>query len=598
METSVDCTQNRKNKAFKLISKTVIYTFAAFGMVFILMLLGIMSLLNPSAKLVSVPDKTILTIDFNQNYSEIRQDDLLADLLDQSTYSVFDLSRAIYLAAEDERVEAVWAEINTTPLGLAQIQNLAEAIRYFRSKGKKAYAFSSGMGSFGGGNKEYYLAAAFDEIWLQPNSDIGLTGVGIEVPFFSNLLKKVGITPEFYTRYEYKTAVSSLLDSNFTPAYKAELEKLGGGLYDQLVSGVSAFRNIPENEVKKLINTAPLFADQALESGLADKIAYRQELAKMLKKTYNADFLAIDDYMAHIGETTGSNVPEVAFMVLDGVIEDKSGAENPLSEAVISSKNVLQQLDELRENENLKALVIRLNSPGGSYLASDEIWHALNEFKTSKNIPVVISMSNYAASGGYFIALAGDYIFAEEATVTGSIGVLGGKFVLKDLWQKLDINWGEISFGSNAGILSANHKFTPAQKKIFDQSLDRIYADFTQKVSQARGIDMKDMDMIARGRIWLGRDALRLNLIDELGGIESALGKAKELARIEQNENFNLLFYPRGQNLQEKLTKFLEKGGGLSAVQGLDNFGIDAETFRSLFHLRFDTVLPPFKIEM
>ena len=205
-------------------------------------------------------------------------------------------------------------------------------------------------------------------------------------------------------------------------------------------------------------------------------------------------------------------------------------------------------------------------------------------------------MGFYAASGGYFIALAGDYIVAEPATITGSIGVLGGKMVLNKLWKKLNINWEELNYGKNAGILSVNHKFGPEERKLFNASLDMVYNDFILKVSEHRKLD--NVEDIAAGRVWLGKDALKIGLVDELGGIEAALKKAKQLGGIIPGADFGLTYYPRQRSFQEKLAEFLESGGGLPAIKVLENSGININEFRLLQRLQYDAALPPFKLEM
>ena len=586
---------NEKRKSvMKLIGKTVVYTFAAVGFIFILILFGVMGLVNSKSGLSRVPDKAILNIDFNLAYTEVRQDDLFAEFTNQSVYSVFDLVRAINIAANDDRVKAIKASLNQTSLSLAQIQDISEALEYFKSKGKKTYMFSTGFGEFGQGTKEYYLAAFFDEIWLQPHSDIGITGVNIEVPFFKDVFDKIGVEPEFYTRYEYKTAVASLLNSDFTPTYKEEIEKLGGGLFNELTGGIVYNRNLNFDDMQTLINNAPISAKEGLDANLADYVGYRYEMNAALEKLYQAEDYDMTDYMAHINDANDEKLPQIAFLVLEGMIEDGESSNNPLNDAIIGSETVLEQIEELKEIENLKALVLRINSPGGSYTASDEIRAALLDLKKQKNIPIVVSMSSYAASGGYFISIAGDYILADPATITGSIGVLGGKFVLSGLIDKLNVHFGAVRFGQNAGILSMTNKFSESERAVFEKSLDEVYTDFTNKVSEARKIPLEELDQIARGRIWLGRDALKLRLVDENGGLQRAISKAKELAEIEADGKFALQYYPRRETFQEKLTKFIESGGGLPMVKALG----DMEELKVLYRLKHDAVLPPMVLKM
>ncbi len=587
----------KKKVGLQLIAKTIVYAFAVFGVLFILILIGVLGIMSPVKMAVKVPDKAVLTVDFDTAYAEVRGDDFFAEFTDVPVYSFFDLIRAINTAAGDDRIKAMAATVSTSALGLAQIQEIVSAVEFFKSKGKEAHIYSNGMGSFGGGTKEYYLASYFDKIWLQPTSDIGMTGVHIEVPFFKNILKKIGVEPEFYARNEYKTAAESLVSSGFTPAYKEEMSKLGSGLFNQLAEGIAEAKDLELDEVKKIIDKAPIFSSEAVNKyHLADYLGYRQDMEEKLMKKYEAKLLDINDYMYTINDYEGEDLPQVAIVVLEGAIQNGDSSNNPMREAVIGSKTVQKQLEELSQRKNLRAVVLRINSPGGSYAASDEIFYILNKFKKEKKIPIVVSMSNYAASGGYFIALAGDYIVAEPATLTGSIGVLGGKMVLKNLWEKLNINWEELNYGRNAGILSSNHKFGQEEKKLFNTSLDKIYEDFSAKVSMTRKI--KNVENLAGGRVWLGEDAAKIGLIDAVGGIETALKKAKELGGVIPGADFGLVYYPRQRSFQEKVEEFLENGGGLPAIKILENNGVSVENFKAIQRLQYDAALPPFKLEM
>ena len=587
----------KKKVGLQLIAKTIVYAFAVFGVLFILILIGVLGIMSPVKMAVKVPDKAVLTVDFDTAYAEVRGDDFFAEFTDVPVYSFFDLIRAINTAAGDDRIKAMAATVSTSALGLAQIQEIVSAVEFFKSKGKEAHIYSNGMGSFGGGTKEYYLASYFDKIWLQPTSDSGMTGVHMEVPFFKNILKKIGVEPEFYARNEYKTAAESLVSSGFTPAYKEEMSKLGSGLFNQLAEGIAEAKDLELDEVKKIIDKAPIFSSEAVNKyHLADYLGYRQDMEEKLMKKYEAKLLDINDYMYTINDYEGEDLPQVAIVVLEGAIQNGDSSNNPMREAVIGSKTVQKQLEELSQRKNLRAVVLRINSPGGSYAASDEIFYILNKFKKEKKIPIVVSMSNYAASGGYFIALAGDYIVAEPATLTGSIGVLGGKMVLKNLWEKLNINWEELNYGRNAGILSSNHKFGPEEKKLFNTSLDKIYEDFSAKVSMTRKI--KNVENLAGGRVWLGEDAAKIGLIDAVGGIETALKKAKELGGVIPGADFGLVYYPRQRSFQEKVEEFLENGGGLPAIKILENNGVSVENFKAIQRLQYDAALPPFKLEM
>lgn len=590
---------SKKMRKTKLLLRTLVYSFAIFGLLFIVLLFAALGMLGGSSKITHpVPSKAVITLDLDQPYSETRSDDLLAELSEMPTMSFYDLVKALNVAALDKRVKAVVAHINNTELGLAQIQNLRQVIANFRSTGKKAYLYSTGMGSFGGGTDEYYLASAFDEIWMQPNTEVGITGLNIAVPFLEETLDKLGIKAEFYARHEYKNAMASLMNKTFTPQYREEMEQMGQSIFGQMVADISDSRGIDAAHLKELINQAPLNAETALKEKLIDRVAYKPDLLALVLDQNKAEMVDMADYEANITENN-SKYPALALLVVDGVIESGESFSNPLKgEMTVGAETVIRQLDEIAKNKNVKALIVRINSPGGSYTASNEIWNAINRLKEDKKIPVIVSMGDYAASGGYFIALAGDKIIAEPSTITGSIGVLGGKMVLSGLWKKLNVNWEEIKFGQNAGILSANHPFSPSELKVFNKSLDNVYKDFTAKTAEARKIEPQKLDKLARGRVWTGAEAVKNGLIDQLGGLDDAIAKAKEMGGIKPNKRFNIIYYPKAKTLSEKLSELLGGGSKISVNKVMNQIGLDPKSVNMLKRMKNEAVLPPFNINM
>lgn len=592
-------TARKKAWAAKILLRSVTYSLAIFGLLFIILLLALLGMVGRSSAVVrSVPAKAVITLDLDKPYPENRSDDLLAEFSDEQGMSFYDLVKSVNLAALDPRVKAIIAHVSLTELGLAQIQDLRQVIADFRATGKKAYLYSTGMGSFGGGTDEYYLASAFSEIWMQPNSEIGITGLNIEVPFLAEILKKLGIKAEFYARHEYKNAMASLMSKTFSPQYQAEMEKMGSSLFEQITTDISLSRGIEKAALRQLINKAPLPSEEALNAKLIDKVAYKPELIAQVLDENNAEMIDIADYEANL-PSNGSKYPTVAYLVINGVIESGESTNNPLKGEVSSgAETIIRQLDDIAANKYVKALVVRVDSPGGSYTASNEIWNAIMCLKEKKNIPVVVSMGDYAASGGYFIALTGDRIIAEPSTVTGSIGVLGGKMVLSGLWKKLGVNWGEIKFGQNAGILSANRSFSASELKVFNKSLDQVYADFTAKVAEARKINPKAMDKLARGRVWTGGQAAENGLIDQLGGLNEAIAAAKEMGGIEPKQRFNIVYYPKAKTFQEKLAELLNGGPKISVNKVINQIGLDPKSFNMLQRMKNEAVLPPFSLEM
>lgn len=589
----------RKIFAARLLLKSLIYSFAIFGILFIMLLLVVLGLIKQdTGSAVLVPKSALLTINFDNEFSETRGDDIVAELAGSRPQTFLDLITAINVAAADKRVKAIAANVSISSLGLAQIQDLRQTIETFRKSGKKAYLYSARFGSFGRGTKEYYLASAFDEITIAPNSEVGITGVAVEVPFFRKVLDKIGVKPEFYSRYEYKTAMASMTDFQMSKPYREEMNRLGGSIYNQFVKDTAAARKISESELKKLVNNAPIMSDMALETKLVDRIAFRQDWLSVLKKEYKAEPIDVLDYAGNI-QTYSRGVPAVAFLVVDGVIAEGESYANSLRDEVITgSDTVLQQLEEITKDKDVKALIVRVNSPGGGYNAANEIWHGLLQLKQQKKIPVIISMGDYAASGGYFIALAGDKIIAEPSTITGSIGVLGGKMVFQELWKKLGVNWNSVKFGDNAGILSFNTAFSTKEKSIFNKSLDFVYEDFTLKVSAARKINLKELNKLARGRVWTGEAAKKNKLVDELGGIELALSEAQKAAGMKPEDKFRIAYYPKEKSLQEKIQQLVNGSKGIYMRKILSDFQVELEQLKLLSRLRYDAILPPMQINL
>lgn len=543
---------------------------------------------------IYIEPNSALMIDFSANISELPQENLLDEFNNQTQIRLQNLIQAIEMAAIDSHINILVARLDTSNLEMAQIQDVARVIELFRSSGKKAYVFSQGFGALGQGNREYYLATFFDKIYMQPHTYIGLTGLSIEIPFVRSVLNKLGVYPEFYTRYEYKTAMQMFTNNDISPAYRQEMNRLAESLLNELTDGIAQNRRL--TDIDKLIDQAPFSAEDGLAKNLIDGIMYLPQLEQQLRDEGIENFVDIEDYMNVIHPNSG-NLPTIAILTLSGTIDSGESAEGDLAgEASIGSKSVWKDLSEISEIDNLKALIVRIDSPGGDYNAADEIYFALKQLKENKKIPIIVSQSGYAASGGYFISLAGDYILAEPTTITGSIGVLGGKFVLKDLWQKLGVHWVNIQKGQNADILSANQPFTPAEQKIFNASLDEIYADFTQKVIENRPLK-KDINDIARGRVWTGREAVELGLIDELGNLDDALRQARQQSKISKGEKFAIVNYPRPKSLSEKISDLLFKDM-ISVNKIAASSGVDIRYLNLFKRLQYDTVLLPFEIKM
>lgn len=542
-----------------------------------------------------IEKNTYLTIDFNKPFSESDNSGIWTEFTDDAPLPFLKMLEAVEYAAADDNVRGLVAKINKTNLEPAQLQDIARAILRFEYSGKKTVVFSQGFGSLGQGSGEYYLASFFKQIYMQPHTYIGLTGISIEIPFLKNLLDKLGVTAEFYSRYEYKNAMASLTDTKISKAYAEEMTVLAQGLMSELELDIKGNRKL-QDSFENIVNKAPLTAEEGQKLGLIDGIMYMSQLEDKLKADGAEHFVNIKDYAAGLAPNSG-NLPTVALLNLSGEIIDGESKDSLRQDDIIGSESVVADIESIKKLPNLKAVVVRINSPGGSYNAADEIYFALKQLKEKAKVPVIVSQSAYAASGGYFISLAGDYIFAEPMTITGSIGVLGGKAVFGKLWKKLGVSWSRLNFGKNAGILSSIQPFSESEKKIFNKSLDDVYSDFTAKVAENRKLT-QPMNKIARGRVWLGRQALDLGLIDELGSTSEAIARAMDLGKIGKNQTFKIVSYPKAKSFSEKLSDLIANTGSIKAEQLIEQSGVDITNLKLFKRLQYDTVMLPIKINM
>ncbi len=574
--------------SFRILIKSAVWAFAIVGLLAILLLFSLVSLVKSEmgSKAAKLPDRFVLAVNLDAEYSEVRGDSLLHELAEVKGFSFYDLTKSLKNAAQDTRVAAIYLKVGETGLGLAQIQEIRKLLALFKASGKNIYAYSSSFGHLGAGNDEYYLVSQADKIVLMPGGELGLTGLSVEIPFAKGLLDKIGVTPEFYARYEYKNAYASFTEAEMPKEMRRDFTKLADNLWRQIIQDVAEDRNIKEAALQKLADKAPLVCREALENGLVDDCGSEEDFAFSFLKELDAEMVLLEAYAAQPVLAKD----KIALLSMEGVIDSGLSSANPLGgDAVIGAESVKAQLDDLKSLENLKAVVIRINSPGGDYAAAKEIWQALMAFKQREAVPVLISMGNYAASGGYFIALAGDRIYADEATVTGSVGVVGGKPVLEKLWKKLGVNWSAVNTGKNAGISSINRDFSLNEKQLFNKILDNIYSDFTLIVSQQRHLTLQEVDKLARGRVWLGDEAVKNGLADALGGLNDVLEAAG-------SDKAEIVYYPKAKTFTEKLQDVLGGSQDLAINQLKNNFAVEFGSVNMLNRLNYNLILWPFVI--
>jgi protease-4 len=506
-----------------------------------------------------VSKATVLEIDFEQLIVEYVRDEPFSKILHGKQLTTRDVVDALAKASEDERVVGIVARVGNGAMGLAQIQEIRDAVIRFRESGKMAVAYGETFGEVGPGNGAYYLATAFDEIYLQPSGDVGLTGLMYESPFISGALEKLGLAPRMDHRYEYKNAMNLYTETEFTEAHREAMQTLVDSQFEQMVKGITVGRNLDETEVRTLIDRGPYLGQEAVDAGLVDDLLYRDQVYEMVREGAGerADFLFLSTYLARAGRpnTRGETV---ALIYGVGAVARGSSEFDPLfGEGTMGSDTVTAAFRAAIQDDDVAAIVFRVDSPGGSYVASDAIWRETVRARDAGK-PVIVTMGNVAGSGGYFVAMWADKIIAQPGTITASIGVLGGKFLTAGLWEKLGLTWDEVHTSEHSTMWTGTRDYLPTEWARFQAWLDRVYADFTAKVAEGRGMTQEEVHEIAKGRIWTGEDALEIGLVDELGGFHAAFRAAREAAGLEADDAIRVRVYPRPRSAFEVL---FDEGG-------------------------------------
>jgi protease-4 len=536
--------------------KVVVGILAIVGLLSILSVLVIaaISMVSMLAK-PGVPSNTILEVDFELPTIEVIPDDPVAELMLKGHLQIRDVVEALDMAAGDKRVKALVARIGSGGMGMAHIQEVRDAVIRFRESGKPAYAYAESFGEFGPGNGGYYLATAFDEIYLQPSGDIGLTGLWYESMFVSGTLEKLGLKPRMDQRYEYKNAMNMYTERSYTEPHREAMQKILDSHFEQLVGAIADRMGIPTGEVRALIDRGPFLGAEALEAGLVTGLAYRDEVYDKAREEAGsrAKLLYTCNYLERAGRPHASG-ETVALIHGYGSVMRGASAYSPIDGSIVmGSDSVGAAFRRAIDDDDVKAILFRVDSPGGSYVASDTIWHETVRAREAGK-PVVVSMGNVAGSGGYFVAMAANKIVAQPGTITGSIGVLGGKLLSSGLWQKLGISYDNVHSSTNSSQWTGTHDYGAEGYARFQASLDRIYEDFTGKVSEGReGLSLEEVLQIAKGRIWTGEDAVELGLIDELGGYDVALRLIREEIDLDEEEPIRLKLFPRKRSPLDKL---------------------------------------------
>ena len=501
----------------------------------------------------SIKDNSVLALRVSGPLPDYVPDNTLNRLFGNPPQSLSSLLVQFRKAKADKRIKAIILDVDASETGWAKAEEIRGAIADFRASGKPVYAYMET-----GFNKDYYVAAACDKIYIPPSGELFVTGLAADVMFFRGTLDKLGIYPDVYQIGKYKSAGDMFTQKQMTDAHREYINSLLDDLFGRLVDGVAKGRGKSAEDVKKIIDNAPYTAKQAQEQGLIDGALYREDVEKMIKKNlgYNDNdelrVVRASDYRKITQESLGLNKGDkIAVVYASGDIMSGSSQFGSSGEETIGSDSLVRVLNEVRDDKSIKAVVLRIDSPGGSGLASDIIWRGIESLKAKK--PVVVSMSDVAASGGYYIACNANKIVAQPSTITGSIGVVGGKPVVKGFYDWIGVTNEYVLRGTNSGMFRETEKFSDSERAKFEEFLKSTYDDFTSKVAKGRGKEQAYIDSIGQGRVWTGRQGKDNGLVDEYGGLDKAIEIAKQLANIPANRGVQRIIRPLPPSFWEQL---------------------------------------------
>lgn len=465
-----------------------------------------------------------------------------------STVGLDQILSNIRLAKNDDRILGIWLDGADMSMGSASAKAIRDALLDFKQSGKWIIASAKQYGQ-----TNYYVASVADRICLDPTGSVSWNGLAAQKMYYTRLFEKIGVEMQIIKVGTFKSAVEPYFRTSMSPEDRMQTMQYVNGIWDEYKAQVSEARNIPVDQLNALADQyMGLQSAQAqLQAGLVDTIVYTQDMDSLLRI-----YAGTKDYktltttkLAQVKRTESLATDEIAVLYLDGAITDETGDG-------IVGKEVVKTIKKIRKNDNVKALVLRVNSPGGSADASEQIWHAIENVKAD-SIPVVVSMGDYAASGGYYISCGADYIYAEPTTITGSIGIFGTIPSIAKLREKIGLDIDGITTNKHSGLESniPYKTMTPEETQLMQNMVERGYELFTTRCADGRGVSQEYIKSVGEGRVWLGTKAKELQLVDEIGNIDDAIAKAVELAALE---SYKLTYYPEVKDPIEELLKKLD----------------------------------------
>jgi len=522
------------------------------AIVIIVVVLVLLVLFWRASKPARIASNSVLVIDTEGQIEEQRAPDFFSAFSGNTVPVLHDYTDAIDNAAGDSRITGIVVRIAPLATGWGKLEEIRAHLLQFRSSGKPSICY---LGYDGIGNQEYYLASACKEIWLVPTGQVSIRGMMAEAVFVRGTLDKLKIVPEYYHIAEFKTAGNVFTEKKFTPAHKEEVESLLHSVYAQYLSETSQARGMDPTKFEALVNHGPLSTSEAVSSKIVDRLGYWDQVQDYFKGRRGGwNPVSLNRYRTFMSPAANFGLQKIAVIHATGLIASGDSGTTPGGGFIMGGDSVAADLRRARTDSGVKAIVLRVDSGGGSVVSSEVIRREVLLAHQVK--PVVVSMSDVAASGGYWIASPADKIVADPNTITGSIGVLIGKMNVSGLYNLLGISTDYVATSENATLFSAQQNFTPAQREYIEKSLHETYDEFTRGVAQGRGMTVEAVDKVGKGRVWSGAQAKGLGLVDELGGLDRALEVAKQLAHIPAGESVRIVRYPEEKTFFQQ---FLER---------------------------------------
>lgn len=572
----------------EFIKKLFVRFFVAIGILTTVIIVCVVIIVRSLSEMKDeVEEKSVLNLNLAMINGDVNSDGgfYFFDSFLSKKVSLIETLMLIKKASNDSKILGIFADISSVNLSYAQIEELRNEMIKFKKSGKPAFCWGDSFGEITNGTKNYYLATAFDKVYTQPAGMIGFNGLSAESMFFKGTLEKLDVEPIGSKRKEYKTYWNMFTEDKYTPEHKESAESLINSIFQKIVEEVALSRQVPVDAVKEIANSFALTSQKALEKKLIDGILYKDDAFDELKKTTSYEkIISIGSYKnLQPMDFDIENKGKIALIELPGSIHRGTSDFGPSGYPESSgSETILLMLKKAEKDENIKGIVIRVNSPGGSVVASETIWNQIKKMSSENSKPVVVSMGSVAASGGYYVSMPAQMIFANHSTITGSIGVVLGKLYTRELFKNLGITFDSVSTGKNTEMFSSLTRLEEDQKKYMEESLDDIYTTFVQRAAEGRKMEFAALEKNAKGRVWTGAQAKERGLVDQIGGFMDSLDYLN--SKIQPAQELKVVKYPESDKIWEMILGRDEDSSGFAkwAENFAGTLNLIVKTFNSV----------------